>query len=98
MPPREVPDAGVAEEVLLSVEQPPRTAVAISAVGLPMPKTPKPGQKKPPCDPDYELAALGACWFISKKEPPCGSGAYEYDGKCVRATFDSPRSPTSGDP
>jgi len=95
----ETPDAGVAEEVLLSVEQSPSSiSSAYPVVGLPMPKTPQPGQKKPPCLPEYELEALGACWAVFKKEPPCGSGGYEYDGKCVRASFDAPRLPTSGEP
>ncbi|KFE69898.1 serine/threonine protein kinase [Hyalangium minutum] len=98
VPPMDAPDAGVGEEALLSVVQAPPVLSATSVVGLPMPKAPQPGQKKPPCDTDYELEALGACWFISKKDPPCGAGAYEYDGKCIRATFDAPRSPTSGEP
>lgn len=98
-PSREVPDAGVAEEALLSVESYPQASVPSSAVALPMPKGPLPGQKKPPCEPGYELAALGACWLVSfEKKPPCGSFGYEYDGKCVRASFAAPRAPTSGEP
>lgn len=97
-PPRDVPDAGVAEEALLSVEPYPQASVPSSAVAVPMPKEALPGQKKPPCVPGYELAALGACWVIFEKKPPCGSFGYEYDGKCVRASFAAPRLPTSGQP
>jgi eukaryotic-like serine/threonine-protein kinase len=97
-PPMETPDAGVGEKALLSVEQPSHPVSVTYGVGLPMPKTPLPGQKKPPCEPDYELAALGACWVILKKEPPCGAGAHDYDGQCVRASFNAPRLPTSGEP
>lgn len=98
-PQREVPDAGVAEEALLSVEPYSQSSAPSAAVALPMPKAPLPGQKKPPCLPDYEVEALGACWVVSfKKEPPCGTGGYDYDGKCVRASFAAPRAPTSGEP
>jgi hypothetical protein len=98
MPPIEAPDAGVAEEALLSVAQVPQPTAPSHAVALPMLKAPMPGQRKPPCDPDYELAALGACWVILRKEPPCGAGGYEYDGKCVRASFNAPRQPASDPP
>jgi hypothetical protein len=97
-PPIEAPDAGVAESTLLSVEQTPRPTSAGNVLGLPMPKTPLPGQKRPPCLPEYEIAALGACWTVYEKKPPCGAAGHEYDGKCVRAVFDSPRPPTSGQP
>jgi hypothetical protein len=88
---------GIGDQVLSSVGQAPRDVLPHTAVGLPMPKTPFPGQKKPPCDPEYELAALGACWAIFEKKPPCGDGGYEYAGKCVRASYDSAHQPTSED-
>jgi len=97
-PPIEAAEVGVAEEALLSVQQSPRPTSPSNAVGLPMPKTPFPGQKKPPCEADFELVALGACWLVLGKKPPCGAGAHEYDGKCVRASFASSRPPTSGQP
>jgi serine/threonine protein kinase len=97
-PPVETPDAGVGEEALLSAAQSPRPASSFYVVGLPMPKTPLPGQKKPPCDLEAEVAALGACWVIIKKEPPCGAVGYDLAGHCVRATFDAPLQPTSEQP
>lgn len=89
----------VAEEALLSVDPYLQASAPFSAVALPMPKAPLPGQKKPPCEPGYELAALGACWVVSfAKKPPCGSVGYEYDGKCVRPSYPAPLAPTSGEP
>jgi serine/threonine protein kinase len=98
VPPIEVPDAGVGEEALLSVEPAPRPPSPAYGVSLPMPKGPFPGQKKPPCSPRFEREALGACWLVLKGPPPCEREAYEYDGECVRASFEAPRPPTSGEP
>jgi len=97
-PPVDTRDAGVGEQGLLSAAQSPRLGSSSYGLGLPMPKTPRPGQKKPPCIPDYELEALGVCWAIFKKEPPCGGGGYEYNGLCVRASYEAPRPPTSEQP
>jgi serine/threonine protein kinase len=58
------PDAGVGEEVHSSFHDPPRAAMPVYGLRLPMPKTPLPGQRRPPCDPDSEMMALGACWTI----------------------------------
>jgi hypothetical protein len=63
-----------------------------------MPKSPLPGQKKPPCSPRSEREVLGVCWTVLAVKPPCERDGYEYDGVCVRATFDAPRDPTSGEP
>lgn len=93
----DTPDAGVGEEAVLSTVQAPRPVSPDFGVGLPMPKAPQPGQKKPPCD-GAEVAALGACWVVLKKDPPCGKEGYDYAGLCVRASFEAPREPTSGEP
>jgi hypothetical protein len=93
------PDAGVGEAVLESVQDLPHTTTpAMVVLTRPMPSQAFPGQKKPPCDMDYEIAALGACWVRLEKKPPCGSGGYEIDGLCVRAVFPAPRQPTSEEP
>jgi hypothetical protein len=102
-PPRDVaqfaPDAGVGEEALSTAEDLPHTtSPAMTALARPMPQKAFPGQKKPPCEPGYEIAALGACWAVFEKKPPCGSGGYELDGLCVRAVFPAPRQPTSNQP
>ncbi|MDY7228095.1 serine/threonine-protein kinase [Hyalangium rubrum] len=97
-PPSVTPDAGVGEEAVVSVVQAPRMPSAASVLGLPMPKAPLPGQKKPPCSKRSEREALGACWTVLKVDPPCEKEGYELDGLCVRASFDAPRQPTSEQP
>ena len=92
------PDAGMGEEVLSSVHDPPRAAAPVYGLRLPLPKTPLPGQRRPPCDPDSEMMALGACWTILVKKPPCGSSGYELDGLCVIASIREPLQPTSDEP
>jgi serine/threonine protein kinase len=93
------PDAGVGEEAFSGVQEIPRAVMPLAlAISEPMPKTPFPGQKKPPCDPDGEIAALGACWVVMKKEPPCKTAGYDFDGLCIRASFTAPRQPTSDQP
>lgn len=47
---------------------------------------------------ELEVAALGACWFVAAAKPPCGTGAYELDGRCVRAVYPAPPQPTSEEP
>jgi serine/threonine protein kinase len=97
--PHFAPDAGVAEEGLSTVQDLPQTTTpAMMAFARPMPPKALPGQKKPPCEPRYEVAALGACWAVFEAKPPCGSGGYELDGLCVRAVFPAPRQPTSEEP
>ncbi|HYI01541.1 serine/threonine-protein kinase [Hyalangium sp.] len=98
VPPVETPDAGVGEEVPLSVVQDPRSSSPGHVLSLPMPKEPQSGQKKPPCSPRFEREVLGVCWVVMDGRPPCGNEGYEYDGKCVRASYDAPRTPTSGQP
>jgi serine/threonine protein kinase len=92
------PDAGVGEDALSSAQEPPRAAVSVYGLSLPLPKTPMPGQRRPPCDPDSEVAALGACWTILVKKPPCGSSGYELDDLCVIESFRDRRQPTSDEP
>jgi serine/threonine protein kinase len=98
VPPAEAPDAGVGGEVPLSVVQDPRSSSPGHVLSLQMPKDPLPGQKKPPCSPRFEREVLGVCWVVMDGRPPCENEGYEYDGKCVRASFDAPRTPTSGQP
>jgi serine/threonine protein kinase len=97
-PAPEAPDGGVGEEALASVEQTPRPGSPSYMLGLPMPKEPLPGQKKAPCALEYEMTALGACWLVLEKKPPCGNAGHELAGKCVRPSYNAPREPTSEDP
>jgi hypothetical protein len=95
--PAETPDGGVGEEVLASVEDMPRPGVPLYVLGVPMPKQPLPGQRKPPCD-RGETSLNGACWvWVGGEQPPCGAKMFDHDGKCYFASYDAPREPTSRD-
>jgi serine/threonine protein kinase len=64
-------------------------------VGLDMPKTPFPGQHKPPCT-KPEIKVNGGCWIALIDEvPPCGIHSYEWKGKCYRPTLEPPLPSTS---
>jgi eukaryotic-like serine/threonine-protein kinase len=96
---RFAPDAGVAKESLTSVQNVPETVMpAVLTLNGKMPKQPFPGQRRAPCDPDTEIVVYGACWSVLKKESPCGPTAFDYEGLCLRASFDAPRQPTSEEP
>lgn len=97
MPPLEAPDAGVADAAMASAQDLPRKGLPASAIGLSMPKTPLPGQKKPPCNPRSEVVVIGACWSILRIDPPCGA-AYEREGQCYMPVFDTRPPPTSEQP
>ncbi|KFE72088.1 serine/threonine protein kinase [Hyalangium minutum] len=94
------PDAGVAEEALASVQDvsgavPP----SFLAFGRPMPKTPLPGQRTPPCL-RGEKEINGGCWLgpLEDERPPCGDTLYDYQGKCYHALGPVLRPPTSQEP
>jgi hypothetical protein len=93
-----VADAGVDDGVLSTAVGMPPAGIPNTALALPLPKAPDPGQKKPPCDPRSEHLILGACWTRIDVKPPCGSSGYEYDGKCVLPSVPTRRSPTSDPP
>ncbi|HYI02187.1 serine/threonine protein kinase [Hyalangium sp.] len=93
-------DAGVAEEALSAVQDAPRAVMPlVLTVGVPIPKKPPEGQKKPPCGPG-QVAVNGACWAgpIEGQRPPCGQGMFDYENRCYFAIYDGPRQPTSGTP
>jgi serine/threonine protein kinase len=48
-----------------------------------MPKTPLPGQARPPCKKPLEETIHGGCWVaLLKLKPPCGNAAYDWNGAC----------------
>jgi len=63
-----------------------------------MPTKPRPDQKRPPCDPRWEVEIRSGCWFVLPTvKAPCGVVAYEWQGACyypVRATA----RPTTSEP
>ncbi|MFL5344454.1 MAG: serine/threonine protein kinase [Hyalangium sp.] len=97
-PAPEVPDGGVAAEVLASAARIPRDVSPYTTISATMPKQPFPGQKKPPCEPRAEREVLGACWSILKMTPPCAAAGFDYNGECLRAVMVEPRQPASEDP
>jgi serine/threonine protein kinase len=94
------PDAGVGDESLASFQEVPRATVPLYVLGMPMPKTPFPAQRRPPCvDPEIQRVINGGCWVAIKgKEPPCGKSAVDYGDECLMPVYDAPRSPTSEEP
>jgi serine/threonine protein kinase len=104
IPPDEVshfaPDAGVSEEALSIVQDLPRVVMPlVISLGVPMPKRPQEGQKRPPCSAG-QVAVNGACWAgpIKGQEAPCPPGMFDHEGECYFAIFDAPRTPTSDPP
>jgi len=94
------PDAGVGDEALQNVQDVPKAMLpAILTFGRPMPTTPLPGQRKPPCR-RGEKEINGGCWLGPLKDelPPCGNTLFDYQGECYAATGESPRPPTSEHP
>jgi serine/threonine protein kinase len=94
------PDAGVGEEAQSVVQDVPQVVMPlVLLVGVPMPKKPQQGQKRPPCGAG-QVAVNGACWAgpIKGQEAPCPSGMFDHEGECYFAVFDAPRQPTSEPP
>ena len=92
-------DAGTAEladtavtgrEIVKEVGEP-----KLGGFRLEVPKNPRPGQLRPPCNPP-RVAINGGCWgqLIGEK-PPCGDGAYEWGDGCYWPVMPPSRSPTS---
>jgi len=72
---------------------------SVPTLARPLPEKPLPGQRQPPCVPRIETVLRGACWVhVGNMSPPCGTTAYEWDGRCYIATFNAPRQPTSKPP
>jgi len=94
------PDAGVGDDALSSAHAPEkRVGPWIPSLGRSMPSKPYPDQRRPPCIPMMETEIHGGCWvMVGSAKPPCGDRMYEYEGACHLASFDGPKTPTSGEP
>ncbi|MDC0712842.1 serine/threonine-protein kinase [Stigmatella sp. ncwal1] len=67
------------------------------AIGLEMPKTPLPGQRRPPCK-RYEVEVSGGCWHaLQDKIPPCDEDTYSWKNRCYLPS-PSPRRPATSEP
>jgi hypothetical protein len=86
-----------AEQALTERVDTPSGAVPSMVLGSALPKTPLPGQKKPPCVPRSEVEIRGVCWARLDIEPPCGS-AYEHEGRCYIAIYTLAPVPISEEP
>ncbi|MFP2927550.1 serine/threonine-protein kinase [Pyxidicoccus sp. 3LG] len=65
-------------------------------LGLPMPKGPFPGQRKPPCNRKGEVELRGGCWYeLARVKAPCDDDAYDYKGACYLPSFPVQRPTTS---
>jgi hypothetical protein len=95
------PDAGVAEDALSTAQDADRRVGPwLLALGRSMPSKPHPDQRRPPCEPRMEVEINGGCWVgpIGNQKPPCGEKMFDYEGGCYLASFDGPKTPTSGEP
>lgn len=64
--------------------------------GTEFPKTPLPGQRRPPCPGALEIQ--GGCWMRHDARPPeCPDIAYEWGGGCYVPVLSMPRPVTSDD-
>ena len=70
----------------------------VPALSRPLPEKPLPGQRQPPCTPRTEIVLRGVCWMELGVKPPCGTTAYEWEGKCYFPAFSTARQPTSNPP
>ncbi|HVG60977.1 MAG TPA: serine/threonine-protein kinase [Hyalangium sp.] len=78
---------------------PMRTDSTPSAVGLPMPEKPFPGQRTPPCNRNGEVELRGGCWYALRDATlPCKEDAYEWNRACYLPSYPARRQPTTQPP
>jgi len=88
-------DGGVNEHLTAAEAQPSHGVPGVLARSLP--KTPAPGQRKPPCELERQKAINGLCWWVLSWKPPCGDG-YEHEGRCYVPVVLKARPPTTEEP
>jgi hypothetical protein len=69
-----------------------------SSVGVDTPTKPLPKQKRPPCDPRWEVEFDGGCWFKQTVKAPCRAGEHAREGRCYLPVQDQERPTTSKQP
>jgi hypothetical protein len=83
----------------ISALAPMRTDSTPSAVGLPMPEKPFPGQRTPPCTRHGEVEIRGGCWYrLADALPPCKEDAYDWNRACYLPSYPARRHPTTQQP
>lgn len=63
--------------------------------GKPMPLTPYPGQRRPPCA-DTQEDLQGGCWYRLAQRPPCGAEQYRSGDGCFLPVHVAPPPPVGG--
>ncbi|EAU67809.1 protein kinase [Stigmatella aurantiaca DW4/3-1] len=88
---------GLAEEALPTVADGGLVETGQAGVGLGMPKKPFPGQRRPPCRPQYEKEINGGCWSPPRDAPPppCGDNAFDWQDGCYIPILELRRPSTS---
>lgn len=67
-------------------------------IGIPFPRKPYKGQRRPPCVPRVEVEIMGACWVPHQLKAPCPEQLYEYKGQCYTTSMLPPGVPQSAKP
>jgi hypothetical protein len=97
----EAPDGGtkgLGDEVLsarVDSQEPP--APSSTAIIREVPEDPLPGQRRPPCPRNVEIAINGGCWYKVDIKPPCGD-YYEWQSACYLPVMGRTRIPTTQEP
>ncbi|SEL06275.1 Protein kinase domain-containing protein [Stigmatella aurantiaca] len=88
---------GLAEAALPPVWNGGLRGAGQAGVGLGMPKKPFPGQRRPPCRPQYEREINGGCWSPPRDAPPppCGDNAFDWQDGCYIPVLELRRPSTS---
>jgi predicted Ser/Thr protein kinase len=96
------PDAGtrgLGDDALTTRAETSEIPITLEAVSTPIPDTPLPGQRRPPCPRRWQVEINGGCWkLLANSEPPCDHGEYEWQGQCYDPALDRARPPTSTKP
>jgi hypothetical protein len=88
-----------ASSAAISALAPMRTDSKPSAVGLPMPEKPFPGQRTSPCNRNGEVELRGGCWYALRDATlPCREDAYDWNGACYLPSYPARRQPTTQQP
>jgi hypothetical protein len=92
-------ETALGEEALASASPAETPRGSEKKVSREIPDTPRPGQKRPPCDQQSAKVVKGGCWLpVEGARPPCDTGLYEHDGRCyLPAPNPDERVPTSGE-
>jgi len=96
------PDAGtrgLGDDALTTQMETQSIPAASRSISLDMPKKPLPGQRRPPCQRDWEKIIHDGCWVrVADKKPPCGNDTYQWQEECYDPAWDRSRPPTTQNP